>query len=132
MYDIDKISLPPNPLVPRGFKEMNWHANGNVEISKYFNPGAAGPAPFNASSGFGFNHPVDVQTTRELRRAYFAASSYLDSQVGRVLDALENFGYSNNTVVALWSDHGKSTCPQNPKTPNGRNSNYYNIAAFEL
>ncbi len=26
--------------------------------------------------------------------------------MGRVLDALEQLGFANNTVVALWSDHG--------------------------
>jgi len=106
LYDADSISLPPNPNVPANFLEENWHVNGNVEVSKYTNPGAAGAAPFNASAGFAFHHHVDNVTTRELRHAYFAATSFIDAQVGRVLDALESEGYADNTVVALWSDHG--------------------------
>jgi arylsulfatase A-like enzyme len=39
-------------------------------------------------------------------RSYLAAISYMDQQVGRVLDALENGNYNDNTVVVLWSDHG--------------------------
>jgi len=39
-------------------------------------------------------------------RAYLATISFIDSQVGRVLDALEENGQSENTVVVLWSDHG--------------------------
>lgn len=39
-------------------------------------------------------------------RAYLASISFVDSQVGRVLDALEASGKSDNTVVVLWSDHG--------------------------
>lgn len=108
LYDTDNISLAPNRRVPAGFLEENWHANGNVEIEKYTNPGVAGsnPGPFNSSRGFGFNSPVDNQTARELRHAYFAATSFLDAQVGRVMDALSDNGYKENTVVALWSDHG--------------------------
>lgn len=41
-----------------------------------------------------------------LVRAYLASVSFVDSQVGRVLDALEESGLSENTVVVLWSDHG--------------------------
>lgn len=55
---------------------------------------------------FNFTTPVDDQTAREIRHAYFAATSFIDAQVGRVMDALESNGYLENTVVALWSDHG--------------------------
>lgn len=41
-----------------------------------------------------------------LVRAYMACTSFVDSQVGRVLEALERNGYADNTVVVLWSDHG--------------------------
>lgn len=39
-------------------------------------------------------------------RAYLATISYMDAQVGRVLDALEAQDLDDNTVVVLWSDHG--------------------------
>ena len=41
-----------------------------------------------------------------LVRAYLASTSFMDSQVGRVLDALDASGRDSNTVVVLWSDHG--------------------------
>lgn len=41
-----------------------------------------------------------------LVRAYLASISFMDSQVGRVLDALEESGRAPDTVVVLWSDHG--------------------------
>lgn len=41
-----------------------------------------------------------------LVRSYLACVSFVDSQVGRVLTALEENGYADNTVVVLWSDHG--------------------------
>ena len=39
-------------------------------------------------------------------RSYLACVSFVDSQVGRVLDALERNEFAKNTVVVLWSDHG--------------------------
>src|SRR5207253_6068966 len=46
------------------------------------------------------------QQWQPLVRAYLASTSFMDSQVGRVLDALEASGHSDDTVVVLWSDHG--------------------------
>ena len=39
-------------------------------------------------------------------QAYLATTSYADAQMGRVLDALENSPYKDNTIVVLLSDHG--------------------------
>ncbi len=39
-------------------------------------------------------------------RSYLASISFVDSQVGRLLEALEANGYLENTIVVLWSDHG--------------------------
>jgi arylsulfatase A-like enzyme len=39
-------------------------------------------------------------------RAYLATISFMDAQVGRVLDALEANGLNDDTIVVLWSDHG--------------------------
>jgi arylsulfatase A-like enzyme len=41
-----------------------------------------------------------------LVRAYLATISFVDSQVARVLEALEESGHADDTVVCLWSDHG--------------------------
>lgn len=43
---------------------------------------------------------------RSLVRAYLACISFLDSQVGRLLDAVERNGLQDNTIIVLWSDHG--------------------------
>lgn len=41
-----------------------------------------------------------------LRHGYYACVSYVDAQVGRVLDELERLDLSKNTVVVIWGDHG--------------------------
>ncbi len=43
---------------------------------------------------------------QSLVRSYLASTSFVDSQIGRVLDALEATGRGDKTVVVLWSDHG--------------------------
>ena len=43
---------------------------------------------------------------RPLVRSYLACISFVDSQVGRILDALDRSRYADNTIVVLWSDHG--------------------------
>lgn len=44
--------------------------------------------------------------TLNLTRSYLACVSFVDSQIGRVLDALDRNGYADNTMIVLWSDHG--------------------------
>ncbi len=43
---------------------------------------------------------------KEAIRAYYASASYMDWQVGRVLEALEKTGQAARTVVVFWGDHG--------------------------
>jgi arylsulfatase A-like enzyme len=42
----------------------------------------------------------------KVRRAYLACNSWADYNIGRVLDALEESPYADNTIIVLWSDHG--------------------------
>jgi arylsulfatase A-like enzyme len=43
---------------------------------------------------------------KEAIQGYLAAVSYLDAQVGRILDALEKSEYRDNTIICFWGDHG--------------------------
>ena len=70
--------------------------------------------PAFAASGFTEQHPPDLLDIRHVRRGYFAATSFADAQVGRVMGALDAAGpnMSEQTITVLWSDHGceLSTC----------------------
>jgi len=48
----------------------------------------------------------DNNEWRNITRSYLACTSFMDSQVGRVLAALKKNGLEENTIIVLWSDHG--------------------------
>ncbi|MCG8648970.1 MAG: sulfatase-like hydrolase/transferase, partial [Pirellulales bacterium] len=50
--------------------------------------------------------PLDEALTRKLIHGYYASLSYMDAQLGRVLDELERLELDQNTVIVLWGDHG--------------------------
>jgi iduronate 2-sulfatase/deleted-in-malignant-brain-tumors protein 1 len=106
MYDLAKVSLPPNSGVPAGFQEHNWYNDGNVELFGAARPGYTDSTAAAAQDKLSFHHPMGDEFTRMTRRAYFAAVSFVDAQIGQVLGALEEYGYKDNTIVTLWSDHG--------------------------
>jgi iduronate 2-sulfatase len=49
---------------------------------------------------------TDAEYAQLMRRSYAACVSYMDAQVGRVLDELQRLGLGDNTIVVVWSDHG--------------------------
>lgn len=49
---------------------------------------------------------ISAANQKQIRKAYFACVSYIDAQIGRVLDQLDQSGLSNNTIVVLYGDHG--------------------------
>lgn len=84
LYPMDKIQLPWAP------------ANDRDDIPK---------------AAFAHNCPIPnyglpADTCREALQAYYACVSFVDAQVGRVLDALDRLKLADNTIVILWSDHG--------------------------
>lgn len=63
------------------------------------------PAPAYASARKGQDEATD-ELRRDAIQAYHAATSFVDAQVGRVIDALDRLGLRENTIVVFTSDHG--------------------------
>ena len=83
LYPVASIVPPPMPersSVPLVATLHGWSEEGSEEFSE--------------------------EQKQELIRAYWACVSFVDAQVGKILDSLNRLGLSGNTIVALVSDHG--------------------------
>jgi iduronate 2-sulfatase len=89
LYDVNTIPLPVDfgttPKAPPGFPAISI-------------------APRNADLFIGRESTPEL--SREMKRAYWASVSFMDAQVGRVVDALERNGLKDNTIIVFWGDHG--------------------------
>ncbi|QDU61901.1 Choline-sulfatase [Planctomycetes bacterium Pan216] len=52
------------------------------------------------------NYGLPDEDLRKSLQAYYASVSFLDAQIGRVLDAVDRLGLRERTIVVFWSDHG--------------------------
>ena len=49
---------------------------------------------------------LDKELSKTIKRAYYATTSFMDAQIGRVLDKLKATGLDKNTIIVFTSDHG--------------------------
>eukprot|EP00943_MAST-04B_sp_MAST-4B-sp1_P002171 g2171.t1 len=96
-YPMDNINLPGDEDPPKDMPKVAWSNWG--ELRQYFDIARLG------NSGEPGDH-LPSNVTKALRRAYYASVSWTDYNIGRVLQALEEHGYSNNTVISFFGDHG--------------------------
>lgn len=84
LYPMEKITMPQGP----------------------FAEAKAAPAPSLGSvTPWPWFGTTETQS-REAKQAYYATISFVDAQVGRLLDALDRLKLAQNTIVVFWSDHG--------------------------
>lgn len=98
MYNREDIVMSPAPDKPKDAPPEAWHESGELrggyaDIPVEFTP---------------WLQNIPDELSRTLRHGYYAATTYSDAQVGKVLDAIERLELSDNTVIILSSDHGFS------------------------
>jgi arylsulfatase A-like enzyme len=95
LYREDDIEPATAPFFPKNMPEVAFNKN---------------PSFFSYTYG---NYPqleegqqMDERTARHLRQAYRACVSFVDAQIGKVLDELKRSGLDKNTIIVFWGDHG--------------------------
>lgn len=93
LYDGMEMPVPERTIPPEGAPRFA-SKTAHVELNQYF------PIPHEG--------PLEDDLVRKLIQGYYAATSYMDAQLERVMNEVEALGLMDNTVVVLWGDHGFS------------------------
>ena len=87
LYDREHVLAARNPDPPLDVPEIALHDSRELLRS------------------FDMQHPEPEQC-RELRHGYCASISFVDAQIGKVIEQLDRLGLTDSTVIVVWSDHG--------------------------
>jgi arylsulfatase A-like enzyme len=90
MYDPEKLHLADNQYFPKNIKDFM--------ATDFFELRAFGDIPREG--------PLSEEKKRELTHGYYACVSYIDAQIGRLLDSLDDLGLTDSTLICLWGDNG--------------------------
>ena len=91
LYNPNKLPMPQFEGIPEGTASFTVKRKGEIENFK--------PIP---TDGKIFNDELKTK----LIHGYYASISYMDAQVGKVIDELERLKMLDNTIIVLWGDHG--------------------------
>lgn len=90
MYNPDEIPLATNNFSP---KDAPPYANNDLsELRRYRDVPSTGP--------------ITEKLSRKLKHGYFASTSYVDAQIGRIISELDALKLRENTIIVVWGDHG--------------------------
>ena len=90
LYDPQKIPMATEDNSPENGAAMGLHASFELRTR----------------SNIPKHGPIGPELARTLKHAYLASTSYVDAQIGLLLEALEEAGVRDNTIIVVWGDHG--------------------------
>lgn len=94
----------PHPPFNAPRRYWDLYRRNDIPVPDHLDPPRGVPAEAMTNARFdGAEAPEDL---REMHHGHLAAISYLDAQVGKVLDELDRLGLREKTIVVFWSDHG--------------------------
>jgi len=94
LYDRKDIQIDPQQTKGSNIPEIAYHTYG--ELKAYTD------IPDDIQLG----ETLPVEKQKELVHGYMACVSYVDAQLGKLLDAYFKLGLDKNTIIVLWGDHG--------------------------
>jgi arylsulfatase A-like enzyme len=94
LYDRDKIKLAPNQKLIDGTPDYAYHTFGELRAFTDIDK--------NAKLG----EPLAEAKQKELIHGYMACVSYIDAQLGKMLDEMDRLKITDKTIIVLWGDHG--------------------------
>ena len=100
LYKRDDIPVAPFQEKSKNGVDVAYHNSG--EIRAYTDIPEL--ISFTDQKEFGLTLPIEKQ--KELIHGYYAAISYTDAQVGKLLDKLDALDLTKNTIIVIWGDHG--------------------------
>jgi len=100
-YPMDVIEVPKNSYAPGGMPDIAW-----TDFAELRNFADASNDAMGVPNLGEINVTYPDYKVKELRRAYYAAVSYMDSSIGQILYELANQGLEENTIVVFFGDHG--------------------------
>lgn len=98
LYDRSEIPLASFRKRAEGSPTFAYHTCGELQAYSDIPPLFS----FNDTS----NVVIPDEKARELIHGYYASVSYVDAQIGKVLECLRKKGLDKNTIIVLWGDHG--------------------------
>lgn len=98
LYERSKMPLAEYRKAAEGSPDFAYH--NNSELNSY--------TDIPPTSDFSDIRSLKItdEKARELIHGYYASISYMDAQLGKVLDELDRKGLTKNTIIVLWGDHG--------------------------
>jgi len=90
LYGEKTLLLPENGFPPKDVPDIAMTQSG--ELRQYRDIPATGP--------------LSLAKRQELTLAYYACTSFVDAQMGRLLDELKRLDLEKDTIVVFWGDHG--------------------------
>ena len=95
LYHRDSIPMAKNPFIPENAPAFAASTNIELKVHEDFKNA---PAPQEGS--------ISEADARRVKHGYYAAVSYTDAQVGKIINKLKELGIYEETIIVLWSDHG--------------------------
>jgi iduronate 2-sulfatase len=96
LYSEKDLPIASNPYAPYQAPGFAL-SGGDVELRSYDDQHDL-PTPAQP--------PLSTERQQQLIHGYYASISYIDAQIGRLLDELDRLDLTQNTIIVLWGDHG--------------------------